>query len=80
MFLFCFSLSSFLTSQLDVVAKFGIPVDVTFLLATVILMMAGATKKYPRVVQYRGTLVHVSHQKAEEGKNIVQTENEGKDL
>ena len=51
-----------------------IPVDATCLLATVILMMAGATKNYFILS------LHVCHQKAQQGRNIVQTEDEGKDL
>ena len=41
--LFFLSLSYLLTSQVGVVALFGVPVNATCLLATVIPMMAGAT-------------------------------------
>ena len=71
---FCFSLSSFLTSQLDVVAMFGVPVDATSLLATAILMMAGATKKNG------SRLTLVCHQEVGRTRNIAQTEDEGRDL
>ena len=70
--LFCLSLLYFLTSQLDVVAKFGIPVDATSLLATVILMMAGATRNFQNS--------NVCHQKVQNMRNIAQTEEEGRDL
>ena len=57
---------------------FGVPVDVTSLLATAILMMAGATKTNgSRLVFIKP---NVCHQEVGPTRNIARTEDEGRDL